>query len=198
MAIDPESLDLSIQQSIPEIGDVENTVSQRFSCFCWLVHNMRRMVDVYGRLRKKEDWAADPELVQFSLPLAGWINDLPCDLQVMYPADDSPPRISSHFVGNLHVYFHLNILNLHRPQLALLDAHAADCQWKRQMMICYNSAKQICRLQEAIIQQFGIISLRYMQRGVNFAIYTVLSCTVIHLVSRSFLCRIVLILIRWL
>ena len=189
MTIDPESLDLSIRQSIPEIDGLETAVSRQFSYFCCLVRNMRRMVDVSGRLRKqlKERWAADPEFVQFNLSIADWINNLPSDLQVMYPIDDSPPWISSHFIGNLHIYFHLNILNLHRPQLALLEPHATDGQWKRQMMTCYNSVKQICQLLEAIIHQFGVIGLRYMQRGVNFAIYTVLSCTVFHLARPLFL-----------
>jgi hypothetical protein len=88
------------------------------------------MVGVYGRTRKKGDWATDPEFVQLSLPLAGWTNNAPPDLQVMYPANHSPPWTSSHFVGNLYVYFHLNILDLHRPQLALSEPHSAGGQWK--------------------------------------------------------------------
>lgn len=50
------------------------------------------------------------------------------------------------------------------------------------MEVCYESSKKICRLQEAIFHTFGLSGLLCMQRGINFVIYTVLTCTMIHLV----------------
>jgi hypothetical protein len=53
------------------------------------------------------------------------------------------------------------------------------------MMICYNSARALCRLQEAIINSFGVMGLQCMQRGFSLAVYAGLSCIVLHLVSRA-------------
>ena len=45
------------------------------------------------------------------------------------------------------------------------------------------TAKILCRLQEAILGAFGLTGLLCMQRGINFTIYAILTCTMIHLVS---------------
>lgn len=58
-----------------------------------------------------------------------------------------------------------------------------DGGWKHHMMICYSSAKLLCRLQEVVLQSFGMTGLLCMQRGINFTIYGVLTCTVLHLVA---------------
>jgi hypothetical protein len=193
MAVDIDSIDLSIQQSIPGIEELENINSWQFSYFCSLVRYVRRMV--YLLKMKRKNWAIDTEFMQLSRSIAALINDLPFDLQVMYPADDSAPWISSHFVGNLHIYYHLSIILLHRAQLAFSDSYAADGRWKERMMTCNRSAKLACRLQEAIIQEFGWVALLYMQRGVNFAIYVALTCIVLHLVSLLYLRKFTLTLL---
>jgi hypothetical protein len=41
-------------------------------------------------------------------------------------------------------------------------------------------------LQEGLLQSFGMTGLLCMQRGINFTIYCVLTCTVLHLVSIDF------------
>jgi hypothetical protein len=50
------------------------------------------------------------------------------------------------------------------------------------MLVCYNAAKMLCRLQEAVVGSFGLLGLQCMQRGINFTIYAVLACIVLHLV----------------
>ncbi|RAL60471.1 hypothetical protein DID88_000246 [Monilinia fructigena] len=44
-------------------------------------------------------------------------------------------------------------------------------------------SKLLCRLQEAVLHSFGLTGLLCMQRGINFTIYCVLTCTVLHLVA---------------
>jgi hypothetical protein len=104
-------------------------------------------------------------------------------MAVTFPPDGSPPWLPSPFIGNLHSYYYLSIIMLHRPQLQLLDPTAADGQWKHHMMICYSSAKLLCRLEQAILHSFGLTGLQSMQRGVNFTIYAVLTCVMLHLVG---------------
>ena len=75
---------------------------------------------------------------------------------------------------------------LQRPQLMASKSFAADSAWKQHMTSCYTSAKVLCRLQEAIHAQFGLPGLLCMQRGINFTIYAVLTCVMLHLVCMLF------------
>lgn len=145
------------------------------------------MSKVYARLRKRKDWGIDPEFQQLSQSFNAWLTELPADLAITFPADGSPPWVPSHFLGNMHAYYYLTLILFHRPQLSFLDPNAPDGQWKRHMMICYNSAKALCRLQEATINAFGLTGLQCMQRGYSFVVYAGLSCIVIHLVGAGFL-----------
>lgn len=90
-----------------------------------------------------------------------------------------------HFLGNMHAYYYLALILFHRPQLSFLDPNAPDGRWKRHMMICYSSAKALCRLQEATYDTFGLMGLQCMQRGYSFSLYAGLSCIVLHLVGFS-------------
>lgn len=149
---------------------------------------------VYAQIKKKKDWGLDPDFVQLNPSFETWMSDLPADLQITFPPDGSPPWLPSHFIGNLHSYYYLSIIMLHRPQLTFLESSSPDGAWKHHMVICYSSAKLLCRLQEAIIQLSGITGLLSMQRGINFTIYCVLTCTVLHLVRicfRSSICSII-------
>lgn len=166
----------------PGLEDSELLVARNFTYFTRLVLIVRKMNTAYYRIRKKKDWGLDPELVKLNPSFDIWIGDLPADLQIAFPADGSPPWLPSHFIGNLHSYYYLSIIMLHRPQLMSLESSGVDEQWKNHMMLCYSSAKLLCRIQEAILQQFGMTGLLCMQRGINFTIYCVLTCTVLHLV----------------
>jgi hypothetical protein len=154
-----ESVDVSIPR--PSMGGDEGEfhTTRNFTYFTRIVRNVRRMNNVYS-----------------------WMNDLPADLQITFPPDESPPWVPSHFIGNLHSYYYLSIIMLHRPQLTFMEPTNMDGGWKHHMMICYSSAKLLCRLQEVVLQSFGMTGLLCMQRGINFTIYGVLTCTVLHLV----------------
>jgi hypothetical protein len=141
------------------------------------------MSKVYTRLRRRKDWGVDPEFQQLGQSFNTWLAELPPDLAVSFPPDGSPPWIPSHFIGNMHGYYYLALILFHRPILSFLDPNSADGQWKRHMMICYSSAKALCRLQEATLNTFGLTGLQCMQRGFSFSLYAGLSCIVIHLVA---------------
>lgn len=140
------------------------------------------MVSVYARLKKSKEWGIDPAFVQISPTIDSWLSELPPDLGVNYPADGSPPWLPSAYVGNMHSYYYLSIILFNRPQLAFLSPGAAGGQWKHHMLVSYNAAKMLCRLQEAVMGTFGLNGLLCMQRGINFTIYAVLACIVLHLV----------------
>jgi hypothetical protein len=156
--------------------------SRQYAYFVRNAHHIRIIADVYHKVKKQKDWEADPRFAQKNPLFADWLRNLPSDLQVNYPADGSPPWLPSHFVGNMHSHCHLGIILLHRPQLLASQSFTAGGGWKVHMSLCYSSARSLCRLQEAILKQFGLSGLLYMQRGINFAIYCILTCTMLHLV----------------
>jgi hypothetical protein len=141
------------------------------------------MNTIYARIKRTKEWGVDPEFVQLKPALHAWLTELPSDLAVTYPADGSPPWPSSPFVGNLHSYYYLSLILFHRPTLAFLDPNGADGQWKDHMLVCYNAAKTLCRLQEGMLQYYDLTGLQCMQRGINFTIYAILGCIVLHLVG---------------
>ena len=136
---------------------------------------------LYARIKSKKDWGLDPELQQMNPTFEVWLSELPSDLHISFPPDGSLPYLPSHFIGNMHSYYYLGLILLHRPQLSFMEP--SSIEWKQHMVICYNSAKYLCRIQEAILQQFGMNGLLCMQRGASYTIYGVLTCTVLHLVS---------------
>lgn len=182
LSVDMETLDLSIPKNVFGDDEAEFHVTRNFAYFVRVIRNVRRMNNVYARIKKKKDWGIDPSFVQLNPSFESWMNDLPADLQVTFPPDGTPPWIPSHFIGNLHSYYYLSIIMLHRPQLTFMEPTGMDGGWKHHMMICYSSAKLLCRLQESILQSFGLTGLLSMQRGINFTIYCILTCTVLHLV----------------
>jgi hypothetical protein len=177
-----ESVDLGIPR--PSRGGDEGEIhsTRNFTYFSQVVRNVRRINNVYSRIKKKREWGIDPDFVQLNPSFESWINNIPADLQITFPPDGSPPWLPSHFIGNLHSYYYLVVIMLHRPQFTFMEPTNIDGRWKRHMMICYWSAKLLCRLQEAILQSFGMTGLLCMQRGMDFTIYCVLTCTVLHLV----------------
>jgi hypothetical protein len=116
------------------------------------------------------------------LDLPNWLKDLPADFQIQYPEDGTPPWLGgNHFVADLHCYHHLVVIMHHRPQLqALLEQ--GNPSFRTQLEICLSSAVYMCRIQEALHRDFGFHGLQFMVRGVNFTIYCVLTCTMLHLV----------------
>ncbi|CZS95257.1 related to Cutinase transcription factor 1 alpha [Rhynchosporium graminicola] len=183
LAVDMDTVDLGIPRSVVGNDEAEFHVTRNFTYFTKVILNVRRMNNVYAKIKKKKDWGIDPDFVQLNPSFESWMNDLPLDLQVTFSPDGSRPWIPSHFIGNLHSYYYLSIIMLHRPQLTFMEPTGMDGGWKHHMMICYSSAKLLCRLQESILDSFGLTGLLCMQRGINFTIYCILTCTVLHLVA---------------
>ncbi|KAK7962205.1 lipase regulator 1 [Apiospora aurea] len=67
--------------------------------------------------------------------------------------------------------------------LTFLDPMGADGQWKNHMLLSYSSAKLLCRIEEAMLQSYGLSGLQCMQRGISFTIYAILTCIPIYLVA---------------
>lgn len=187
MGVNPNTVDLNIPRPLPGIDSSDYQISRSFTYFVRKVRSVRRMHDIKTSVKPSElnDWVNDPEFVNLSTTLDDWLKELPRDLQVIYPDDETPPWLPNHFVGNMHSYYHLTVVMLHRPQLMHSSTYA-DGSWRRHMEVCYGSSKAMCRLQEGILQTFGLQGLLCMQRGINFVIYAVLTCTMIHLVSFHF------------
>ena len=183
MQVEPSTVDLTPLRPTPGLDNSDYQTSRQFTFLVSMIQTIRRMHDIKEAC-STNDWMSDPEFVAQETKLTGWHNGLPRDMQIIWPQDNSPPWLPSHFVGNMHSYYHLTVIMLHRPQLSVSSAFA-DGSWKRHMLINYESAKAICRLQEGIFQQFGLPGLMCMQRGINFVIYAVLTCALIHLVSPS-------------
>lgn len=181
--MDIDEVDFRLPQPIPGDDEEEAVISRNFTHLARLVRNVSRMNSVYARIKKRKEWGIDPEFVQLNPSLNSWLAELPADLSITFPPDNSPPWIPSPFVGNLHQYHYLTFILLHRPQLAFCDPNDLEGKWKQHMMICYSSAKAICRVQEAILNSFGMSGLQYMLRGFSFPVYCALSCVVLHLVS---------------
>lgn len=150
------------------------------------MRNIRTIAETYHALRSTKDWGGHPKFVAHNQAFDKWPDDLPEDLQLILPVDGSPPWMSSHFVGNMHVHYQLGRIMLQRPQLMASKSFAVDSAWKQHMTSCYTSAKVLCRLQGAIFAQFGLRGLLCMQRGINFTIYAILTCIMLHLVRKAF------------
>jgi len=184
MGVDPETVDLNIPRPLPGIDSSDYRISRSFTYFVRKVRSVRSMHDIATNIKPGElkDWVNDPQFLSLNSTLTDWLNELPRDLQVIYPDDETPPWLPNHFVGNMHSYYHLTVIMLHRPQLMHSSTYA-DGSWRGHMEVCYGSAKAMCRLQEGILQAFDLQGLLCMQRGINFVIYAVLTCTMIHLVG---------------
>ncbi|KAI9765464.1 MAG: hypothetical protein M1835_007375 [Candelina submexicana] len=183
MSVNADTVDTNTPRAIPGLDVSDSSISRQFTYLTRCVKNVRRLIQTYAKVKMKEAWTNDPQFVQLNPSFNAWFSDLPTDLQVVYPADGSPPWIPSHFIGNLHSYYHLSIIMLHRPQLVASDSFDLDGGWKQHMLLCYCSAKSLCKLQESVLQSFGLPGLLCMQRGINFTIYAVLTCTMLHLVA---------------
>lgn len=185
MGVDPKTVDVSPNPHGSDTDEFEAKISRQFAYFVRNARNIRLITDSSQKLKKKKDWGLDPEFVSYNVAFNKWPGELPPEFQVSLAIDGSPPQLASHFVGNMHTHYQLGVVMLHRPQLVASKSFANDVAWRKEMSLCYNSAKTLCRLQEAILQQYGPAGLLCMVRGINFTVYTILTCTMLHLVSTS-------------
>lgn len=184
MQCDPHSVDLTIPIQTQDLDDNEVVIHRNFIHYVCLIKNIRRMNDVHAKLKSRPDWRHSPQFMESSPSLDQWLYDLPPDLHVQVVTDlaHPAPRLETHFAGNLQVYYHLARIMLHRPALAYGKAYGAGGEWRQHMGICTNAAKSICRLVEVIFEEYGMLGLQVMSRGVNFTIYALLTGAMIHLV----------------
>lgn len=179
-----DTVDFEVPASLPGLEDNELSVTQQFTQLMRAIRNVRQSSLVYAGLRrKKSDWANDLNFVAHNADFDRWTYDLPPQLQITYPPDGSAPWILFHVHANIHMYHYLSVILHHRPQLEITHG-MFDGVWKKHMIKCYAAATKICRLQEAVLRDFDLDGLQYMQRGINFPIYCVLTCTLLHLVSQ--------------
>ena len=197
MGVANESVDLNTPQPSLSVDESDFQVTWQFTYLARIIRLVRSLTETYARVRRTKDWGSNPQLNALNPSFSKWLEELPEDLKLDYPPNGSPPFIPSHFVANLHCYYHLSVIMLHRPQLMGSSSFTPGGAWKQHMSLCYTSAKYLCRLQEAIMKTYGINGLLCMQRGefptvlvsivliltgVNFVIYCVMTCTMLHLV----------------
>lgn len=163
--VDPETVDMRPTLDIDGLDQFEIDRSRQYAYFVRNAYHIRLITDIYHKIKKQKDWGANPRFVEKNPLFTDWLQSLPQDLQINYPSDGSPPWIPSHFVGNMHSHCHLGIILLHRPQLLASKSFAAGGGWKIHMALCYSSAKSLCRLQEGILERFGLRGLLFMQIG---------------------------------
>ncbi|KAL7269884.1 hypothetical protein RUND412_007427 [Rhizina undulata] len=187
MQCNPDSVDLTIPLRTPDLDEHEVAIYRNFVYFVWLIKNIRRMNDVHAKLKSTPNWRNDPQFLESGPSLDNWLYELPPSLHVQVSTDLSHPgpQLDSHFTGNLQMYYHLARIMLHRPALAYGKTFSLGGEWKQHMNICTNAAKSIVRLEEVIFDQYGMLGLQCMLRGVNFTIYSLLTCAMIHLIAAT-------------
>ncbi|KAF7593882.1 hypothetical protein BBP40_010693 [Aspergillus hancockii] len=181
--VNPDTVCMNPTLNIKGLDQFEIDRSRQYAYFVQNAHHIRIITDIYHKIKRQKDWGANPKFVEKNPLFTDWLQNLPPDLQINYPPDGSPPWIPSHFVANMHSHCHLGIILLHRPQLIASKSFVAGGEWKMHMALCYSSAKYLCRLEEAILERFGLSGLLSMERGINFAIYCIMTCTMLHLVA---------------
>ncbi|KAJ4404378.1 hypothetical protein N0V91_005899 [Didymella pomorum] len=182
-SVELDTVDFDMPRPTPGQDPAEFQISRQFIQYIRIAKNVYLSALMYGKLRKKTaDWALDPSFVAHNADFSLWQRELPDDLQISYPPDNSAPWIPSHYIANLHSYQALAIVMHFRPQVNAV-AESYDGIWKQHMMTCYSAAKTMCKLQEAILKTYGMPGLLCMLRGMSFTIYAVLTCTMLHLVA---------------
>ncbi|KAL2891513.1 Cutinase transcription factor 1 alpha [Ceratocystis lukuohia] len=187
LSIDCAEVDFSIRSQETDEDISEYLVSRNFTYLARLVREIGLMNITYGKMKKKKNsaWASDPQFLKFGPALNNWRTSLPKEFDVTFPSDNSPPWIPSSFVGSLLSYHHLSKILLLRPQLSLCEPNSSGGQYKRIMLSCLSSSKDLCKLQEAVMRQYGYTGLQGMLRGYSYVVYCGLSCIVIHLVAMT-------------
>lgn len=181
-SVDIDTVDISPTPPNSNMDDYERTVSRQFAYYVRNVRNIRGITETYHKLkRKNKDWAKDPKFLAYNEDFRKWPGEVPSDLNVVVPLGPSK-QLSSHFLANVHTHYHLGIVMLYKPQLNASKDFANDEKWKAMFSLCYQSAKQVCLYQEAILKQFNVLGLACMLRGLSFPIYAILSCVMVHMV----------------
>ncbi|KAI9934394.1 hypothetical protein MW887_000008 [Aspergillus wentii] len=94
--VDPETVDMRPTLDIENQDQFEAGRSRQYAYFVRNAHHIRIMTDIYHKIKKQKDWGADPRFVEKNPLFTDWLQSLPSDLQVNYPADGSPPWIPAY------------------------------------------------------------------------------------------------------
>ena len=98
MGVDPATLDVSTKPPAADVDEFEGLISRQYAYFVRNGYNTRLVADIAYKIKRKKGWALDEELVAYNSAFLRWPNELPQDLDIEFPADGSPPTLSSHFV----------------------------------------------------------------------------------------------------
>ncbi|KIW04048.1 hypothetical protein, variant [Verruconis gallopava] len=180
-SVDPETVDFNPPARVPGLDETDFQVSFQFVYLARLVQNVRGIIRIYAKVKKLKDWYLDPEFVGHDQVFPKWLRELPQSLLVVIPEDGSTPYLPNSFTANMNCYHYLSVVMQHRPQVHYLTA--TDGNWRQHMIICHDAAKKICRIQEAILENFGMPGMLCMLRGISFTVYCVLTCVMLHLAS---------------
>lgn len=189
MNVGVETVDMTTP-SPTDIDAFEYQTSRRCTSLVRCAMNIKHsLMLMQSKVKTDPNWALDPEFASYDADLVSYEEKLPSDLQLHYPEDGSAPWLGGdHFVAGLTAYYHLVTIQHHRPQLQA-KLEAKDPTFKRHLDICAHSAAMICRTHEALYRDFGLHGLLFMLRGINFTVYCVLTCTMLHLVSSFIVLR---------
>lgn len=190
--VDPLTVRLPTARMSDVDGKLECQPSDDFTYLAALVSIVRQMHMVNQQRKAQGTPPAQyngfmAELTQLGESLEAWYHALPPHLAAEHPPDGSSAKFLSNFAGNLHSYYCLSVIMLHRVQLPFFDSTVGDGFRKHHMLLAYEAAKRQCSTQEGIIREFGVSGMRCMQRGMNFAIYNALQCITVYLASVSYL-----------
>ncbi|KAF2719981.1 hypothetical protein K431DRAFT_304790, partial [Polychaeton citri CBS 116435] len=183
-AVEMATVDQEVPAYTADVDPFEQHTSRRWTYLVQSLANIKQSNELWQATRRfKKDWALEDPFVKHNEDLVVWMNNLPQDLQLHFAEDGSPPWLGGdHFRAYLHIYHHLVIVMHHRPQLqAMLEKR--DPNFRLHLDVLCHSAAQMCRVQEALYRDFGMHGLSFMNRGTNFTIYCVLTCTMMHLAA---------------
>jgi hypothetical protein len=185
-AVDHETVELSLATSSSDPDAFERRASRRITFLAQAVQNIKQTNVLWQKMRRHSpEWALDPMFVSQNEVIASWFRTLPTDMQIHYTDEETSPYLAGdHFVANLNIYHYLIVIMQHRPQLQTL-LEKRDPSFKAHLEVCTQAASLMCRVQEAVYRDFGLHGLQFMQRGIGFTIYCVLTCIMMHLVSLS-------------
>jgi hypothetical protein len=100
-AVDPETVDYDMPRPVAGQDATEFQIARQFVQYTRVARNVYQSALMYGKLRKKTpDWAMDPKFVAHNADFSVWLRELPEDMQIAYPQDDSAPWIPSHQIAN--------------------------------------------------------------------------------------------------
>lgn len=181
LSVHHDTVDFEPPARIPALDETEFQISYQFVYFLRTIRNVAGTMRIYAKVKRLKNWYLDSEFVGHDQMFPKWLNELPHDLLVVFPEDGSAPYLPSPFIANMNCYHYLSVIMQHRPQVHYLTA--TDGNWRHHMIVCHDAAKKICRIQEAILRNYGLPGMVCMQRGISFTVYCVLTCVMLHLVG---------------